>query len=331
MDVNGAVRDLPNVVDSTRLLERLKSRALPVHEAGGLVWVYAGPAEERPSAPDYHWMRVPETHRLIVPVDLDCNYVQPLEGLADSSHVGILHQDTLAPVAEAASEAAALVGVSAPVLEVESTDFGMHYASLRLLTEGRRQVRITAYIAPSIFLIPSSGAAFLTVPLDDTHSRFYNIFFSEDEPLVGTEAGRAKIEFFGLTDEQIDGAGMRAKRSWPETGDSWNRFSQDRAGMRTGRTFSGLGGLTAEDAAMTSSMGAIYDRSTEHLVPADQAVIRMRRILLESAARVARGEAPIGLKTVTDVGEVRSWSSFLEPGQDWHALVADHVVVDRSR
>ena len=81
---------------------------------------------------------------------------------------------------------------------------------------------------------------------------------------------------------------------------------QYRAGMRGGRTFSGLPGLTAEDAAMTSSMGAVYDRTKEHLVPADRTVIRMRRVLLDTAHRVARGEPPLGAKTSTDVTAVRA-------------------------
>ncbi|MCW2937800.1 MAG: hypothetical protein JWN00_785 [Actinomycetia bacterium] len=69
--------------------------------------------------------------------------LQPLEGLADSSHVGMLHQDTLGT--REAPDAVALTTVDAPVLEVESTDFGMHYAvqsrstgMIKRLAAGRR-------------------------------------------------------------------------------------------------------------------------------------------------------------------------------------------------
>ena len=97
-----------------------------------MVWVHLDDSEP-PPPPDYQWMHVPDENRLIVPVDLDCNYVQPLEGLADSSHVGVLHSDTIKRLAadHGAGDGAALSIDQAPKLVVELTDFGYHYAALR--------------------------------------------------------------------------------------------------------------------------------------------------------------------------------------------------------
>ena len=69
--------------------------------------------------------------------------------------------------------------------------------------------------------------------------------------------------------------------------------------MRRGETFSGLPPFAMEDAACTASMGPVSDRQ-EMLVPADLAIVRMRRYLLEAAraqmviqSRAAGLEAPI--------------------------------------
>ena len=60
-------------------------------------------------------------------------------------------------------------------------------------------------------------------------------------------------------------------------------------------SWSGLPGITVEDAVIQLSQGAILDRSKENLVPADAAIVRARRLLLESVQRVSRGQDPIGL------------------------------------
>ena len=58
-------------------------------------------------------------------------------------------------------------------------------------------------------------------------------------------------------------------------------------------SWSGFKGLEPEDAAVALSMGPIYDRTREHLVPADAAVVHMRHLLLEAArAMEAGGDAP---------------------------------------
>ena len=66
--------------------------------------------------------------------------------------------------------------------------------------------------------------------------------------------------------------------------------------MRRGESWAGIAGVNNEDAAVQESMGKLYDRSKEHLGTSDVAVIRMRRLMIESARRLARtGESPLGL------------------------------------
>ena len=61
------------------------------------------------------------------------------------------------------------------------------------------------------------------------------------------------------------------------------------------RDWGGLGGVEKEDAVMSLSMGPIFDRTQEHLVAADQAVVRLRRRLLDCVKLVEAGEEPLGL------------------------------------
>lgn len=332
---DGTIDEMPNVESPDRLKSLLRGTAYPACEIGGLVWAYLGPAGEEPEEPAYEWTRVPEEQRLIIPTDLDSNYVQHLEGLADSSHVGILHSDLLTREQGASQHVGAIAGHSAPQLQVESTDFGFQYAAIRKVAaadgEPDRHVRVSVFVAPFTFNIPdatftgSGNNIHISVPIDDTHSRFYNIFWVRDSSAPANWKERI-TEIFGLTDTQLDSAGVRAVISRPLKPADRNVFSQDREGMSDKRTFSGIDGLSLEDAAMTVGAGAIYDRTQEHLVPADQAVIRLRRTLLKCAERVRDGQPPVGLVTKTDMSSVQAASAIVHGGYDWHQLVPGHHV-----
>src|ERR1700724_3737388 len=71
-----------------------------------------------------------------------------------------------------------------------------------------------------------------------------------------------------------------------------------------------------QDAAMTTGMGDIYDRSQEHLGTTDSMVIRVRRRLIAAVQAHMRGVPPPG---VDDPGayRVRSGGVFLPPDADW--------------
>src|SRR3989304_5512233 len=55
------------------------------------------------------------------------------------------------------------------------------------------------------------------------------------------------------------------------------------------------GGALPQDQAMTESMGPIYDRTKEHLGTTDQAIIYMRRLLINAAKELAGGGEPAGV------------------------------------
>jgi len=85
---------------------------------------------------------------------------------------------------------------------------------------------------------------------------------------------------------------------------SWDSdMNQDRARMH--ENWTGFSGIEQEDAIIAVSMGPIVDRTKEYLVAGDQAVVYLRRRLLESVRRVEAGGDPIGV-SISDYTEVRA-------------------------
>ena len=87
--------ETPNLATPT-FRERVKHGAYPVREAGGLAWVYLGPPGTEPPFPAFAWSAADPDELLVTEMIMDCNWMQVLEGSIDSSHVGVLHLDTLA-------------------------------------------------------------------------------------------------------------------------------------------------------------------------------------------------------------------------------------------
>ncbi len=84
----------------------------------------------------------------------NANWSRTIEGLLDSSHTGVLHQDALkllgtgkgpAPSfsGRARSSTGAVISkdLAPPSIEVQETDFGLRYAALRSFTTPRRRLR----------------------------------------------------------------------------------------------------------------------------------------------------------------------------------------------
>jgi phthalate 4,5-dioxygenase len=70
-------------------------------------------------------------------------------------------------------------------------------------------------------------------------------------------------------------------------------------------------------------MGAIFDRTREHLVPADAAIVHMRRLLLTAARDLAAGTEPPRLPSVAGIKGVADTD--LASGAKWQDLVPHHT------
>jgi hypothetical protein len=68
-------------------------------------------------------------------------------------------------------------------------------------------------------------------------------------------------------------------------------------------------------------MGPIYDRSREHLVPADQLVVRMRRRMLQVAQELQSGKEPYML-TPEESRRLGAGMSLLSDPAKWRETMA---------
>ena len=333
---DGRIVDMPNV-DRSDVKERLSARAYPVEEAAGLVWTYLGPLDNVPERPKYAWEALPPEHSLVVPFELDCNWVQSFEGLIDSAHINFLHADVVGRMERKPHETdlQALAKNAAPKLELEFTDFGFHYAATREnagAKPGTAVVRITAYAAPYLAFIPPGSQAFMVIPIDDTHCRFMNIWWSGTERLDSGPAHDHRIKRWGVSEEILRAAGMNPVMPGPDPTPPRNKIYQDREAMESGRSQNGIPSLSLEDALMSISMGPIADRSEEHLMASDLAVVQFRRMLLDAARQLAKGQEPVGITPRTPSTKISATAGEIPNGADWHQLaIPAHVVTSRQR
>lgn len=328
--VDGTIQETPNNCDA-RLRARLKAPAYSVREEAGLLWVYMGPKEQEPPLRRFAFMDVPETHRTIFRINQRANYLQLVEQGSDSSHVGVLHSNdarpgwltqSFTPNADTLNPAAFAVEDNAPALELEDTEFGFHYAALRqsdrvdgaFRDDQERHVRVYPFLMPTIRFIPAAAVLFTVfeVPIDDMNTASFLVVHGS------APVDRSHLKgILGLKDP----AYWSEEDPWFKGGwDNW--MGQDRAKMKT--SWTGLPGVAFEDAVMGVAAGPITDRTKEHLVAADVAVARVRKLLIAASETVAQGGMPLG-SDYTDCTRLAAPDQMLPVGQHWKELVPQHT------
>ena len=291
-DSNGQCVDQMN--EPQQFASKVKASAYDATEAGGVVWVYMGPKEAKPSAPTFEWTQVPDTQRVVTKVVQQCNWLQALEGGIDTSHAPILHRQLYVGTPHPGiSPANVFVAGSAPHLEVDATDYGYRYYGIRELESGDQYFRGYHFVMPWTQFRPSSTEngdvqthGHHWVPIDDYTCIVWNWHYSPTRELSNMELdlGRNGNSF----DQDIDVSnGFVAIRNRS------NNWMLDRSVQRT-ETFSGIPGINTQDRAVQETMGPIVDRTREHLGPADKAVIAARKLLEDAIGIVADGGAAMG-------------------------------------
>jgi len=321
---DGRVQDMPNC-NSRAIRERIRAPSYPVREEAGLIWSYLGPEKEPPPFTRYAFMNAKAENRAVVRINVKCNYLQLTEGGFDSSHVGILHTDLVRPgwsdpAAATAHESEHLLAVddNDPELELTETDFGFYYAAFRNggrddSGKERLNVRVVPFMMPSTRIIPLPNALFTVfeTPADDETTSTFIVIHS-NQPVDRNKV----VATLGIDDPRFwSEKDCVFKAGWD------NGFLQDRARMDA--SWTGLRGLEQEDAVISLSMGAIFDRSTEHLVAADRAVATLRKILLRTAERLEQGERVALPEDLTDVGAPDVFMLATER-KTWQALTPNH-------
>ena len=334
-DVRGRCLDTPGEPEQPvgrRLCESISQRSYPLQAHCGVLFAWLG--DDANGAPPFAALdcfAAPASHTFAFKGLWNCNWLQAVEVGIDPVHPSFLHRffqdqtsgDTYGRQFRAAS-AGVVDGAQWPMSRVmrescrpdirfESTAWGMQLTTLRALDSAHTHVRVTQSLFPQGFVIPLSETMTITqwhVPLDDTHTCWYSLFTSFDQPVDREAMRQPRLAATTLPDY--------LPRSGRHNG--WGFDAQD----QRERTFLGMGeeDINVHDQWAVESMGAIADRTREHLGTTDKVIIANRRLLAQAIAAVQSGHGAPGLAdpaiaasiagpdTVDGIAPATQWEQF---------------------
>jgi hypothetical protein len=222
----------------------------------------------------------------------------------------------------------------APRYEIIESAVGTTYGAYRPAEEDTTYWRIAHYMFPFYALIPTGDLGKIVraqawVPLDDDNTMYWGW------QVAGTLAGRGGQQATPTnqaTGRPVNAAAPVGRAGFeyvPATSD-WlgryrldqtreNDYGLDREAQKRGDSFTGIRGVRQQDKAVAESMGAVMDRTNEHLGTSDSMIIRTRRRLLRAVRALAEtGEAPPGVDR-PELYRTRSGSIILPRDADWLA------------
>ncbi len=319
MDVSGCVVEAPTqVLRTEQFAAGVKVAHFPVHEAGGIAWVWLG-GTEAPPFPDLPFNAEHGVKTSLTFSVMPCNWLQGVEGGMDSVHGPILHQSITQSVRAktglSVDEAKGLQYTFAapPLYETERTPYGMRQASLRAAGDEQIYIRIAHYFFPFVIVVPDgfpgSTHVFAFAPVDDTH---HLLFFGKygDTP-------RTLNFISGLQDGYV----ADPRNFVSLVGDRSNRWGQDRELMKTGHFTGFARSAIDEDAVVQISMGPIVDRTKENLSSSDVGIAHTRRLILDTIAADRDGQLPPGSALSPDgVTIPHPFDAMIESGESWQEV-----------
>ncbi|MBV8085035.1 MAG: Rieske 2Fe-2S domain-containing protein [Chloroflexi bacterium] len=325
-DVSGQCLDMPNEPSESNFRTKVKARAYPCVERGGIVWTYLGPRSTPPPLPDLE-SNMPPASQEVTPAasTMDCNWVQCIENNLDTSHVAFLHYGSVpaeagtdrswAPrIAGWGDDFQYVIGERAPRFVALDTDFGCRYGASRPAGSDTYYWRTTNFMLPFYTMGPVNrlgvGSRIVaTIPMDDEHTIQFRMFWEPGSggrsgsrllPNTSDWLGRFRFALNGSTDYDIDRQLQRTDQ--------------------THRGFTGIGNINDQDRAVTESQGFRADRSIEHLGTSDAMIIRTRRRLLEAARRLSsEGLVPPGVDDPAVYRQRSGWAVVPRGVDVWEA------------
>jgi phenylpropionate dioxygenase-like ring-hydroxylating dioxygenase large terminal subunit len=295
-DVSGRCLETPAEPDGSNLCTNIRQKAYPVVEKSGILFAYMGPGDP-PAFPHFDCFVAPASHTFAFKGMIDCNWLQSLEVGIDPAHTSFLHrffhdEDPSEGYGKMFRDAS--LGTEMPMtrimrefprprIEVEPTDFGLRLVTLRHISNADAHIRVTNLVFPNAFMIPMSREMTISqwhVPIDDMRHYWYAIFTSFGQPVNKDEMRRQRLELYELPDY------IPRKNKSNDYG--FDEHEQEHA------TFTGMGAdINVHDQWACESMGAIQDRTREHLGQSDKAIIAYRRLLRQAIDDSRQGASPL--------------------------------------
>jgi len=328
-DITGQCLETPAEPQGSVLCTRIKQRNYPVQERSGILFAWMGPeGSTPPPLPAIDCFQAPGTHTFAFKGLWHCNWLQAFEVGIDPAHASFLHrffndaslEDTYGKQFRGAS-AGEIDGEKWPMTrimrEFDQPDiafteqpYGLQLTTLRPMTDKLTHVRITNALFPNTFVIPLSETMTITqmhVPVDDTHTYWYAVFTSFADPVNKDAMRNQRLEAVSLPD-YIPKSGRH---------NNWGFNPEE----QMTRTFLGMGedDINVHDQWACESMGAIQNRTREHLGTSDKVIIANRRMLAKAIDDVAAGALPPGFAKA-EVANTRLGPDTVDgiaPAQDW--------------
>ena len=303
-DVDGNCVELPTAPKGSRFKEKVTLLSYPTKETAGIIWVFMGPkTSELPEIPKQEFTLLPEENIFVSKKWQECNWAQSLEGGIDTAHLSFLHM----PSPNFSKNSGNKSIVSGAALSDQGTDNRIrwvkedpcpkftvlpHGAGL-LLGAARKADNEDIYWRTTQFLIPNYAYApnafpgetqhgQCWVPIDDHSCWIFCYSWNSERPLTDEERKKFKKGFSIHAEVDEDYLPLRRLS---------NNYLMNRDDQRL-NTYTGIQGVSEQDAAIQNSQGKIVDRSLEHLGPTDVGIIEFRKLMLRLAKALKKGQMP---------------------------------------
>ncbi|MBS0519212.1 MAG: Rieske 2Fe-2S domain-containing protein [Proteobacteria bacterium] len=331
-DVDGNCVDLPTSPPESGFKDTIKLLAYPVREWADIIWVYMGPREHVPELPQLELGLVPAASRYVTKKWQDCNWVQSLEGAIDTSHFSFLHRvmATGADEARAAMSKAAIADQSTrndrirwvqndprPKFTILGHDAGLVIGGARKTDGPDLYWRIAQFLMPNHAFTPAAfpGETYwgqCWVPVDDVTCWIFTYCWQPERPFTNTERTKFAGGFNVHAEVDKDYMPLRNLR---------NDYLLDRQAQKS-ESYSGIVGVSEQDAAIQDSQGPIQDRTREHLGPTDLGIVEFRKLLMGAARALGQGEEPKSAHAASRYA-VRSGGWIAAPDRDLAAVMTE--------
>jgi nitrite reductase/ring-hydroxylating ferredoxin subunit len=324
-DTDGKCLETPAEPPESRICSKVRQRAYPVQERGGIVFAFLGEGAP-PALPALDCFVAPDSHVFAFKGYLDCNWLQAVEVGVDPAHASFLHRffedasaaDVYGKQFRAASADSELPMTQIlrqfprPRIEVEQSDIGLRITALREIGAGKMHVRVTNLLFPQAFVIPMSQDMTITqwhVPVDNVSCYWYAIFTSFTGPVDKHTMRQQRLQLYPEPDYK------------PRLG----RFNDYGFNLHEQQvsTYTGMGeDINVHDQWAVESQGAIQDRTREHLGLTDKAIVAYRMLLLAAFKQVTAGERVLmeldaaaaahinGPATMDGIGPADDWERY---------------------
>ena len=301
-DVDGRCTDMPTSYPDLNAKDKIRIKAYPAREQGGMIWAYMGPPERMPKLPALEVALVPASHRYVSKKWQDCNWVQCMEGSIDTAHFSFAHltfdksEDEDLDLAKHLASPMSRMNFDhvrwiaddpRPVIKVNAHDAGLVVAGGRIARDDNIYWRIAQFLMPIHAYAPSAmpgenmfGQSF--VPVTDTSCWIYTYAWNPERPITDQERALYRGGNGVISEVDENYIPLRTKA---------NDYLIDRQLQKT-KSYTGIKGVSEQDAAVQDSQGPIADRTREHLGPTDLGILRFRKLVMDAARDLQGGKEP---------------------------------------